>query len=266
MIEYASPAAHKYLPTFLPLLSAAFERAMPPGTNAGGGKKIGSEESEEGEDEEGDLAVLRQACVYGITQVCKHAPDCLDKALEPFNLLPRLISLLHWPQRNEETHRGATENVVSALLSICQGALTSRLQEPAKLVAQNNTIPPPSDLLSLCLTHLPLTEDVQEARTVHRQLADMLSLPPSFAALTSGSCCPLLIQALAEIVAKAKNEGEREEEASALTVEPVVAARLAAMLSELPGKVSGEGWTEGWGRVKGETRRALQGVVRGVTN
>lgn len=266
MIEYASPAAHKYLPTFLPLLSAAFERAMPPGTNAGGGKKIGSEESEEGEDEEGDLAVLRQACVYGITQVCKHAPDCLDKALEPFNLLPRLISLLHWPQRNEETHRGATENVVSALLSICQGALTSRLQEPAKLVAQNNTIPPPSDLLSLCLTHLPLTEDVQEARTVHRQLADMLSLPPSFAALTSGSCCPLLIQALAEIVAKAKNEGEREEEASALTVEPVVAARLAAMLSELPGKVSGEGWTEGWGRVKGETRKALQGVVRGVTN
>jgi len=266
MIEYASPAAHKYLPTFLPLLSAALERAMPPGTTTAGEKKIGNEDSEEGEDEEGDLAVLRQACVYGLTQVCKHAPDCLDKALEPFNLLPRLISLLQWPQRNEETHRGATENVVSALLSICQGALTSRLQEPAKLVAQNKNIPPPSDLLSLCLTHLPLTEDVQEARTVHRQLADMLSLPPSFATLTSGTCCPLLIQALAEIVAKAKVEGEREEEASALTVEPVVAARLAAMLSELPSKVSGKGWTEGWGRVGGETKRALAGVARGVTN
>lgn len=266
MIEYASPASHKYLPTFLPLLSAALERAMPPDTNTAGGKKIGNEESEEGEDEEGDLAVLRQACVYGVTQICKHAPDCLDKALVSFNLLPRLIALLRWPHRMEEVHRGPTENVVSALLSICQGALTSRLQEPAKLVAQNKSIPHPSDLLSLCLAHLPLTEDVQEARTVHRQLADMLSFPPSFATLTSGDCCPLLIQALAEIVASAKVEAEREEEASALTVEPKVAAMLAAMLSELPSKVSGEGWTEGWGRVNGETKKALQGVVRGIAN
>ncbi len=54
MIEYGSPAAHKYLNDFMPLLSGALERAegrAPP--------------AEGEEDDEEELAVLRQACVYG---------------------------------------------------------------------------------------------------------------------------------------------------------------------------------------------------------
>ncbi len=126
-----------------------YVHALPQGAN-----------DEEEADEEGDLALLRQACVYGITQArrlvsvfvagcggfaiigttshrlimrphpmqaCKHAPECLDKALlpqgpKPLDLLPRLLRLLKHPQRNEEGQRAPTENAVSALLSICQGA------------------------------------------------------------------------------------------------------------------------------------------------
>lgn len=54
-------------------------------------------------------------------QACKHAPEALDKALGPLDLLPRLLKLLKLPSRNEEGNRGPTENAVSALLSICQG-------------------------------------------------------------------------------------------------------------------------------------------------
>jgi len=264
MVEYASPAAHKYLPTFFPLLNGALERAMP---KKGAGQRGGNRE-EDVEDEEEDLATLRQACVYGITQICKHAPDALDQVMKPYSLLPRLASLLQWPQRSEELHRPATENVVSALLSICQASLASRLQAPVQFstLEGKSTLSIP-ELLSLCLAELPLTEDVQEARTVHRQLVDMLEHTQAFAALTNDSPrTALLVQTLAEVVSRACTESEREEEASALTVEPIIAKKMAGVLSEMPGRVSGEGWTAGWARVQETTKQKLQGMVGRVAN
>lgn len=58
-LQFCGAGAHKYLPVFFPILMRALERAC----------AATPQDEEEDEEEAGDLILLRQACVYGITQV-----------------------------------------------------------------------------------------------------------------------------------------------------------------------------------------------------
>ena len=56
------------------------------------------------------------------------------------------------------------------------------------------------ELLQLCLSHMPLRDDQQEARLVHRQLANLMESYPTYLVGKRGSKTPNLLRAVAEIV------------------------------------------------------------------
>lgn len=97
MIEFGGEAAHKYLPSFLPVLVEGLD-------------------SEE--------AFLQQASVYGIMQVAKHAPQHFTGVHAA--VTPKLIALVQRPKDDENELVG--ENCVSALGTIASVAFTGEPQ------------------------------------------------------------------------------------------------------------------------------------------
>jgi hypothetical protein len=68
--QYCGAGAHKYLPSFFPVVIRLLDA---------------SQEGPDADDDD-DQLVLRQACVYGITQTCRHAPEFMDQVAVPYEV------------------------------------------------------------------------------------------------------------------------------------------------------------------------------------
>jgi hypothetical protein len=271
--QHCGPAASKYVQLFFPIALRSIERTLVP--------------SDQSEDEEDDRMMLRQACLYGVTQVkngagrtpristnprshqaapwsswqvAKHAPEYLDGALLPMRVLETLVKILHLQDRNKDTCRAATENAVSALMSICQGGwvhdhllwdqwshLSGRKHltpspAPPGLLSRRMQVALPAgaevtDLLSLCVSHLPLYDDVIEAQVVHRQLAALLETQAQAVLGADGRHAKAVLHAVAEIIKLAEKQrgqgGEEDDEEQDVVADKHTLARLAGAVQQL---------------------------------
>ena len=102
----------------------------------------------------------RQACVYGIMQMAKHAPGQFASVYA--SVTPKLVAMVNAPDARDEEHAPTTDNCVS-----CLGAIARTPAAAPQEAAQ---------LLQLQLAKLPLRADEVEAKAVHSQLCDLVEM------------------------------------------------------------------------------------------
>jgi hypothetical protein len=123
-----------------------------------GGVMLGLDESTNGQDEE-----LKQASIYGVAQMARHAPsDVLAPHIQ--NILSHLVSIT--TVRKEDSENCAIfENSVSALASLL---LIGNAPFKSTGFVEHDTV------LNTFLAGLPLRQDEDEAKFCHAGLCDMI--------------------------------------------------------------------------------------------
>ncbi|GBG31453.1 Importin-5 [Hondaea fermentalgiana] len=105
-----------------------------------------------------DHEPLQQSAIYGIGQVAEHAPKRF--AQDAGRVVQLLSTIITQPDAREEDNIDVTENAVSVL---------------GKVYAHHKQNVPATELMQLWLQHLPLTEDLAEAKYSHRLLVRLLA-------------------------------------------------------------------------------------------
>lgn len=123
-----------------------------------GGVMLGLDESTNGQDEE-----LKQASIYGVAQMARHAPsDVLAPHIQ--SILSHLVSITN--VRKEDSENNVIfENAVSALASLL---LIGNAPFKSTSFVKHETV------LNTFLAGLPLRQDEDEAKFCHAGLCDMI--------------------------------------------------------------------------------------------
>jgi hypothetical protein len=199
LIEFGGPAAHKYIPPILPTLIATLAADEP---------------------------YLRQAAVYGLLQIVKHAPELYAGAHA--QVTPMLVAMATAADAASEENELVTENAVSALGSIA--ATVSSGGEQAALVR-------------LWLSKLPLREDEVEAKVVHEQLVALVEASHPAIVADNFTHLPLVLSAFGAILDAVAESGVGEAESlvEASTRDRMVAVNKAFQ-TQLPGAHGAAAW------------------------
>jgi len=112
---------------------------------------------------------LRNASVYGISQIARHAPTTIsDQMVGPImDQLVRTVQSARGQPREELDYPGLVENAVSAMASIA-------LFDSSPFAKSMSTGPERERLLGLFLDSLPLREVEMEARYCHAGLCELI--------------------------------------------------------------------------------------------
>jgi hypothetical protein len=123
-----------------------------------GGVMLGLDESTNGQDEE-----LKQASIYGVAQMARHAPsDVLAPHIQ--SIVSHLVSITN--VRKEDSENSVIfENAVSALASLL---LIGNAPFKSTSFVKHDTV------LNTFLASLPLRNDADEAKFCHAGLCDMI--------------------------------------------------------------------------------------------
>ena len=204
IIEFGGPDALKYVPYCLPSFLRNFASSH---------------------------QLLRQCSTYGVAQIIRNAPQCVESQLDATVKLLQAIAMS--PNAKDEENEGITENALFAIGFILMN-IKLRSQLSSDIL---------QGLVSLWMNGLPLKADAQESKMMTRILCD---------AIESGDLLilggenylnlPLILRIFTEILESVKVEnptvGENERESSFAHKETVF--RVKRLLRNVLGGLTNE--------------------------
>ena len=214
LIEFGGSPAHKYIAPVLPTLIANLDAEEP---------------------------YLRQASVYGILQVVKHAPSAYAE-VHP-QVTPKLVSMATAADAASEENELVTENVVSALGSIAAGVSSGGEQ---------------ASLTHLWLSKLPLREDEVEAKIVHEQLVALVEKSHPAIVADNFAHLPLVLSAFGAILEAVGDSGVGEAES---LVEANTRDRMVNVFKAFQAQLPGPQIANAWAALTASQQAAMQSAV-----